>query len=266
VPIPPPFRRFSIRRILILGVLAAGVVLLILHLGQNPRFPAKWALAILAGAVAGGMIGSERRRRRHDLQPDILAALFPPEQLLQLDQVHLAFFSAQLAGRLRVVLIAQNIRDVAGLLKVQLAPAARCHPLAARIPSLAFELPPAAVVMARLDRPLRGLAAPRPLRLAIKGSAGFRGGRAVRFARRRPVRSLLRLGRSPSLSQWVRRGGRIVKIALESFPESHLLDPLNCPPAWTLCTLWIPADPAPLATISRTLAQVRKGSTSRFLG
>ncbi len=204
------------------------------------------------------------------LQEDVLGRLYPDHELLQFDQAQLKFCHVQRGGLLRILVVAQNVRDVAGPLKLHLAPAAGRRLLAARIPSLLFELPPAAVVVARVDVPLHQVSKPMLLRLAVKGSACWRGGHRVRPARRTPIRRWMRMPTLPPIDELSphlpRRGARFTQALLEAFAPDALLDSLDHRPAWTLCTLWTPSEPVPLETITNTLQHLQRGSTSRFIG
>jgi hypothetical protein len=205
-------------------------------------------------------VPSSLRRSTSSPQPDLLAELFPPSQLLQLDQVHLRCMADVVAGRLRLLALAQNTRDTAGRLNLRLAVTAGREALAGRLPPLRIEIGPAAILMARLDIPLRATPRPLELRLLIKGSAVIRGGRAVRPQRRMPVHRRVRppfvpqwtlWPRRPSLRQWFLRRRPMLCIALAPLAPADALNPLHHPIAWQVGEFWIPGEPVAIDELKR---------------
>jgi hypothetical protein len=181
---------------------------------------------------------------------------------LQLDQIHLRCMAEALAGRLRLLVLAQNTRDTAGRLNLRLAVTAGREALAGRLPPLRIEIGPAAILMARLDVPLRAMPQPLELRLLVKGSAVIRGGRTVRPQRRMPVHRRVRppfvphwplWPRRPSLRQWFLRRRPVICASLPPLAPANALDPLHHPVAWQVGELWIPGEPAAIEELKQQI-------------
>jgi hypothetical protein len=197
------------------------------------------------------------------LQPDLLGQLFPPDRLFQLDQVHLHTLTAVAGGRLRLMILAQNVRDTAGWLQVWLAPLAGCGRLAGRLPALRIEIGPAALLMARLDIPLRKADGATPLRLLLKGSAVIGGGRTIRPQRRTPVHRRVRppfaprfgiWPRRPSLRHWFMHRRPVIEVELPALASHDVLDPLYHRVTWQVGELWIPDESVDLDELTRQVS------------
>lgn len=183
--------------------------------------------------------------------PDLLGQLFPPSHLLQLDQVHLICLAGVLKGKLRLLVLAQNTRDRAGWMHLRLTPVAGRGALAVAIRPLRIEIGPAAILMARLDVPLRASAYGGDVRLLIKGSALIRAGHVIRPQRRAPVHRRVRppfagglplWPRRPSIRHWVMRGRPCVRVKLGPLCAADAPDPLHCCTSWQVGELWVHED------------------------
>jgi hypothetical protein len=210
------------------------------------RTVGRYGFAASAGLFIVLLAWHFRKTRRPDLAPDILAAVFGPDLILQLGDVHIAAAAWQDGPWLVVRAVLQNLRDGLGFLELRFEPRGGGDALAARLPRLSCEVEGSGVVDATVVVPIRPLAAPSQLKAFIVGK--FRGaGRRVRFGRRmavtervKPVTTAAML----ALGHVHYGGGTYLSLTLTPPPVPA---PLLLPEAvgtWHVAPLWSPQEPA----------------------
>ena len=210
------------------------------------RTVGRYGLAACAGLFIVLLAWHFRKTRRPDLAPDILVAVFGPDSILQLGDVHIAAAAWQDGPWLVVRAVLQNLRDGLGFLELRFEPRSGGNALGARLPRLSCEVDGSGVVDATVVVSVRPLAAPTQLKAFISGK--FRGaGRRVRFGRRmavtervKPVTTAAML----ALGHVHYGGGTVLSLTLTTPPVPP---PLLLPEAvgrWHVAPLWSPQEPA----------------------
>jgi hypothetical protein len=126
---------------------------------------------------------------RADTEPDLLARLCDPEQVLHAGDAHLCVTGGVEGEALVVVVLVQNLFAAENEVRVTLGPEAGGHLLRSPLLPLRIDVGPAGVVAAQVRIPLRTPAGPEQVKLGISawsraGPAETGPARKVRFARR----------------------------------------------------------------------------------
>jgi hypothetical protein len=198
-----------------------------------------------------------RRSKRPDLMPDVLAAVFSPDAVLQLGDVHIAVASQQHGPWLVLRLFLQNLRDGLGFLELRMQPRGTgvlptgdggASLLQHGVPTLSCDVPGGAVVEVAVVLPLRPPAAPTSITLFLSGK--FHGaGRRVRFGRRGAVTERVKPGMTLALlavGHLHAGGGTYVTLPVAPTRDLPPFDPALPPEAgeWRRTTVWSPENPA----------------------
>jgi len=197
-----------------------------------------------------------RRSKRPDLMPDVLASVYGPDGLLQLGDVHVAVRSVQSGPWLVLRLVLQNLRDGLGFLELRLqargtgallAGGGGGELLAGGVPTLSCDLPGGAVVEASVVLPLRPPAAPANVTLFVSGK--FHGaGRRVRFGRRHAVTERVKPAMTLAMlavGHLHAGGGTYVQLPVRpTHQPPPYPPPAQEPGVWQCTTVWSPQQPA----------------------
>jgi hypothetical protein len=249
---------------IVFAVLAAGVGS---RTGSTQRLVGQYGLAVCLPLLFWLIVSHVRAGRRESIYPDVLAALFPPQAILQSGKCHFLIGGRQDGPLLLLHLLVQNLCAGPGELQLRFAPnsSPRAFRSSARpdgllladvVPPLRCDIPPSAVVLWTASVALGPQISLETTRLSIE--LRFRkSGRQVRFDRRRHVIKAVDAGLGAGLvltGHFVHGGGTFLPIDLSSFLPEETSSTAESS-RWFGEPLWSPDDPATTEQIAAFLAE-----------
>jgi hypothetical protein len=142
---------------------------------------------VIAGtaATAALLIWSElHRRRKPDLQPDVLASVVPAGEIVETGDVHFALKARPYRSAIQLELLVQNLYDAPRTFDLKAEVVAPADAKTAGLVPIAVGVAGAGVSAARILIPLGPLRQRCDLAIAILADTRGGGGRKVRFRRR----------------------------------------------------------------------------------
>jgi hypothetical protein len=182
------------------------------------------------------------RRRPADIQPDFLAQIFPPQNILKIRDAHIVLGARQARRYLKLIVLIQNRREGAGRFKLSVAPSLFLRDV--RCPPLECAVPPSGVLAASCAVPLANLQRRITFSVSFRITQCRSLGRLVRFAPHRVS------------GNWLPYRGWRGNLSLQLVPVAPPVDPTALAAAqWTIQTLWTPQTPTPLDAIASRVTE-----------
>jgi len=221
------------------------------------------AASRIAWPVFGGLLAivvllivlHVRRSRANDIEPDILALMVGPENVMHLGDAHLYVSATQVPEGLSLLLLIQNVRAGEGKFRLSFGSDGNRDLLATDVPTAAVKLGPAAVAIGMCVVPLASESG-GSFAMALSGKCKMKGS-LVRFVRRTAVTKKV----NPALTGLALGAGHLI-IGGGTFLRHRLAPaPLPATPLsedqveWNFGLIWEPGDPATPDAVQARLDQ-----------
>jgi hypothetical protein len=220
-------------------------------------------------AVGGGicaviivlmLVWHNKKHNQPDSQPDVLAMLFPENELRQIGDTHFVITTQKSPNGAKFTVIVQNVLESKTFFTLSLNPREGKSALAAWPAKLQMELPSAAVGVAQVIVPFAAVSSPTELILELDVSGKGSGGKKCRFARRTvPIRKVGGGMQAFALTAGVRYGGGGTFYGFDVTPSSAQRPPASDQEAaWTTRNMWTIGGPKDAKSIRELFSPVVK--------